>query len=308
VRLPDLFGPGKDLSTDANGARGTRAVAGGVPPGKVRVVCIGDSFTQGYGVGDDEAWPHVLEQLDPLLEVVNLGQRGYGIDQAWLWYLRKEPELEHDLVVLGFIADNWRRVRLDRYQGYPKPVLVRGEERPQIANAPLAEPVGRWGWLHLNGEVLRSARTLQLMRRVRRKLAGPAAEDPSVMDERAGADVVAQLIADLDRRCRAAGRRLVLLHLPSPDAGTEGGLLPLGAQARRVCEAAAAGGIPFVDLTSEFAALEPAEREALFLDLDEVSYPWAQNHYDPAGNRFVAAALRRRLLGLGLLPGDDAPR
>jgi GDSL-like Lipase/Acylhydrolase family len=307
VRVPDLFGPGASLSTDSLGARGSAAVAREVPPGKLRVVCVGDSFTQGYGVGDEATWPSALQALDPRLEVVNLGQRGYGIDQAYLWYLRKADEIEHDVVLLAFIADDWRRVRLARYQGYPKPLLEPGAGAPRVTNSPLEAPRSRSGWWQLNREVLESPRSVALLERVARKLGMKASED-TALSERRGAEVVAQLVGDLDQRCRAAGRRLALVYLPSPVPGSAGGITQLGGEARRVCEEARADGIAFLDLTPAFLALAPEKRDGYFLKLSEVAYPWAQNHYDADGNRFVAETLHEQLELLGLLSGPDRPR
>ena len=50
---------------------------------------LGDSFTFGEDVGDDETYSHHLEQLLPGTEVINLGVHGYGHDQM-LIYLREE--------------------------------------------------------------------------------------------------------------------------------------------------------------------------------------------------------------------------
>jgi hypothetical protein len=307
VRVPDLFGPGSNLSTDALGARGSAAVAREVPPGKLRVVCIGDSFTQGYGVGDEATWPSALQALDPRLEVVNLGQRGYGIDQAYLWYLRKQNEIEHDVVLLAFIADDWRRVRLARYQGYPKPLLELGTGAPRVTNSPLEAPRSRSGWWHLNQDVLKSPRTIALIERLARKLGMKSTDDTALSEDR-GAEVVAQLVDDLDQRCRAAGRRLALVYLPSPVPGSVGGITQLGGAARHVCEEARARGIAFLDLTPAFLALPPEKRDGYFLKLSEVAYPWAQNHYDTDGNRFVAETLHQQIDELGLLSSLDRPR
>jgi len=308
VHVADLFGPGASLSTDALGARGSTAVERAVPAGKLRVVCVGDSFTQGYGVGDEATWPSALQALDPRLEVVNLGQRGYGIDQAYLWYLRKENEIEHDVVLLAFIADDWRRVRLARYQGYPKPLLEPGAGVPRVTNSPLEPPRSRSGWLQLNQDVLKSPRSVALLERLARKLGLKAADEPPMSEQR-GAEVVAQLVDDLDRRCRAAGRRLALVYLPSPVPGSVGAITQLGGEARRVCEEARAKGVAFVDLTPAFLALAPEKRDGYFLKLSEVVYPWAQNHYDTDGNRFVAETLHKQFEELGLLSrGGNAQR
>jgi len=74
------------------------------PPGTVRIVALGDSFTQGYGVEEDQSWPRRLEVLldarDPRPhEVVNLGVPGAN-PRDYLSYLR-DPGLAYrpDVVV-----------------------------------------------------------------------------------------------------------------------------------------------------------------------------------------------------------------
>lgn len=85
---PDLYGPGLDLQTNAQGFRERQDTTPAPAPGTTRVFCIGDSFTLGFGVGNDYSWCHYLEGLQPGLETVNMGQGGYGVDQAYLWYKR----------------------------------------------------------------------------------------------------------------------------------------------------------------------------------------------------------------------------
>src|SRR5262245_25280565 len=97
VSLKDYYGPGLDLTTNAQGFRGTRPVDVAVPPGMLRIICSGDSMTLGYGVRDDQTWCQRLASLDPRIEAVNMGQGGYGVDQAYLWYRRDGAALEHQL-------------------------------------------------------------------------------------------------------------------------------------------------------------------------------------------------------------------
>lgn len=78
VSLPDLYGPGASLHTNAQRFRGARDVTRVAPPGRVRAICSGDSFALGYGVDDDARGWHQLETLEPRLETVNMGQGGYG--------------------------------------------------------------------------------------------------------------------------------------------------------------------------------------------------------------------------------------
>lgn len=53
-----------------------------VPPGRYASSARGGSFTLGYGVGDADTWCALLQTIDPRLETVNMGQAGYGLDQA----------------------------------------------------------------------------------------------------------------------------------------------------------------------------------------------------------------------------------
>ncbi|MGH7290307.1 MAG: hypothetical protein ACREJT_03805, partial [Myxococcota bacterium] len=85
------------------------------------------------------------------------------------------------------------------------------------------------------------------------------------------------------------------LHEPSV-------VVSLAGWSRELLQRLVAAGIPFVDLTADFAALPDAERRALFQErtLDQ----GAAGHYSPAGNQFVARAVASALTRLGLIPAD----
>lgn len=83
-------------------------------PDTFRMLLLGDSFTMGVGVEQDETYGQVLEQwlrarsqgMPQLYEVINAGVAGYNTQQA-LTYLRESGlALEPDLVVLGFYIGN----------------------------------------------------------------------------------------------------------------------------------------------------------------------------------------------------------
>jgi GDSL-like Lipase/Acylhydrolase family len=108
--------------------------------GKLRILALGDSFTQGWGVKEQEAFPKVLEsQFLEEVEVWNLGVVGYSTDQE-LELLRKTiGKAKPDLVVLAFyendIADNTRAESL-WYPRYKKPLFeLRGDgPGPALSN------------------------------------------------------------------------------------------------------------------------------------------------------------------------------
>lgn len=71
------------VTINSAGFRGPELREGGSPDA-IRVLCLGDSFTLGYGVGDDDAYPRQLERLlaelwpGQMPEVINAGVQGYA--------------------------------------------------------------------------------------------------------------------------------------------------------------------------------------------------------------------------------------
>jgi len=127
------------VSTNARGLRGTRDCAYAKPAGVTRIVALGDSFTFGDEVSDEETWPHELGRRSPGVEVLNLGVHGYGHDQMLL-YLREEGvRYEPDVVLLGFLSDDMER-NVIGFRDYAKPRfdLVSGELR--LRNVPVPPP------------------------------------------------------------------------------------------------------------------------------------------------------------------------
>ncbi|MGH9888315.1 MAG: hypothetical protein ACREBE_22465, partial [bacterium] len=133
----DAFGPGVDVTTNARGFRNTRDFSTEVPPGKTRVVCLGDSFTLGFRVADGDSWPARFETICPNVEAPNMGLSGYGIDQDYLWYLRDGVGLDQQVLVLAFIDDDLDRVRRDALLGYGKPVLRLVDGALSVQNVPV---------------------------------------------------------------------------------------------------------------------------------------------------------------------------
>ncbi|HUT54453.1 MAG TPA: GDSL-type esterase/lipase family protein [bacterium] len=80
------------------------------PEGVFRIICIGDSYTYGGGVKDEETYPTRLEarlQHRPgaraPVEVINLGVQGYSIRQMRLLLDRMAPRCRPDLVIAAVL-------------------------------------------------------------------------------------------------------------------------------------------------------------------------------------------------------------
>jgi hypothetical protein len=65
LSLPDFYGSGRGLTINGQGFRGDRDYA--PDPPLRRLVCSGDSFAMGYGVGDGDTWCARLGEIVPPL-------------------------------------------------------------------------------------------------------------------------------------------------------------------------------------------------------------------------------------------------
>lgn len=77
------------------------------PPGKRRVVCLGDSFTFGEGVRVEDAWPaQVGALLGDGYEVINAGVQGMGTPEEVAYFDSHCAILDPDVVVVGFFMND----------------------------------------------------------------------------------------------------------------------------------------------------------------------------------------------------------
>ncbi len=187
------------------------------PPGVRRVVVIGDSFTEGMGVEEEDAYPRVLGRLlaaaDPgRWEVLNCGRRGYDFP-ALFDLFETVLALDPDVVVYGLVLND--PVRTPEFQQRQRSLndwildrgrMFRGEEprlspwRPRLF-ALASDRVEQWRlgretttWYRdMYGEPNRAGweRTQQYLREMDRR-----------MEERGGAFLVAEwpILVALDGR------------------------------------------------------------------------------------------------------------
>lgn len=130
---------GKFLSTNSLGLRGRREIDAGVGSDERRVLVLGDSFTFGDEVGDDETYATHLEDRLRAVRVINFGVHGYGHDQM-LILLRELGRLASpDLVVLGFVYADIHRNLLN-FRDFAKPRFEFADEELILRGVPLPTP------------------------------------------------------------------------------------------------------------------------------------------------------------------------
>ena len=142
--MPDIrnmtpFAKGKVVNTNSKGLRGTTEYQYARTPGITRILVLGDSFTFGTDVSDDETFSHDLEAALPNTEVLNLGVQGYGQDQMLL-YLKEEGVKYHpDIVIVGFaFLDVYRN--LWNFFAFAKPKFVMTADGLKLTDAPVPTP------------------------------------------------------------------------------------------------------------------------------------------------------------------------
>jgi hypothetical protein len=291
--VPDLYGPGIFLHTNSQGFRGLRDYPAAAPKDRVRLICSGDSFTLGYGVDDDHAWCAQLETIDPRLETVNMGQGGYGIDQAYLWYMRDGASLEHAVHVFALITDDFVRMQRPEFSGHAKPTLALEDGKLVARNVPVPRP--RFAFVRRLAMRLRpslaSLRTVELVERVRKRLGKHRSEDGRPFDENTWA-VAEKVFETLHETNRAQGSTLLVVYLAAgEDYLSSAESDPWRAHLR---EAAAKAGFAYLDLVPALRELPPDRMIPLFLS----QRPAARGHYSNAGNQWVAHRVHDAIVAL----------
>ena len=232
------------------------------PSGRERIVFLGDSFTFGSGVEEDETFVARVGAARPGSETLNLGIGGFGIDQMWLTLVHYGLELEPSRVVLSFIRNDLDRglsaYRLGHvWQEKPLFRLVDGElERMTAENRP--GPFRSW--------LAQDLRWTGLWRRVENSLSRRWPIGYRWRLNRA-------LFEAVRNTCAAADLPLLVVHLPVNRRN------PVPLFEREFAEM----GIDYLDLTP----LLPEDAESLYFPRD--------HHFNAAGHDFAARTIVRAL-------------
>ena len=300
--IPDMYGPGLALHINSQGFRGTRDYSTEVPSGRMRVLCSGDSFTLGYGVGDNQTWVSQLEQLEPKLETVNMGQGGYGVDQAYLWYARDGAELKHDVQLFSFITGDFLRARRAINYGLPKPVLALNEGELETRGVPLSRLPFLFPYFVHNRKRFSELNILRLVNDTESK--GASARGIA-MTEAELREVSVAMFRELKRINAERGSRLIAVHLPGEKDVTNENTkswVNFLEQELSVLE------IPYFNLVEDLGALKPTIVRPLFLQEGEVDFPGATGHFTVSGNKWAAERVLEHLMKLSTFSSELATR
>ena len=302
----NYFAPGIGLTTNSVGLRASEEFTPQVPSGKLRIICSGDSFTFGEGVGDEHTWCRQLESLDQRFQTVNMGESGYGVDQMYLWYGRQGAVLQHNVHIFAFIIEDFRRMQLTNYIGYGKPLLRVRDGELITENVPVPRQSSALPWLERKRVQLQEFRSVKLLGSLvawAHPARDPFSDGPT--DEQA--QTVDQMLENLQAIEKQENSTLLLVCLPSTVHQHEQSG-PAPAWRAWIRGETAKRGIAFADLIDDFHKLPVTMQDGMFIWPGSVHYfAEAPGHYNDEGNEWVAKELYRRLSALPEVSGKLGP-
>ena len=127
------------VNFNSDGVRGIKTYTKERQSAIVRIVVVGDSFTFGEDVNDDETYPAQLEKVLPNAEVLNYGVHGYGLDQMTVRLHLDGFTYHPDVVIYAFIGGDLDRTLLS-FRDYMKPRYVLVGNHLQLVNVPIPPP------------------------------------------------------------------------------------------------------------------------------------------------------------------------
>jgi hypothetical protein len=273
---------GRVLNSNSRGVRGRREHGDDKPPGTTRIVVLGDSFTFGEDVGDDETYGHHLERLLPGAEVINLGVHGYGHDQM-LIYLREEGvRYRPDIVILGFLTGDMERNVLS-FRDYAKPRFVLEGGKLALRNTPVPPPhevAGAEKWRSKFADVL-----AMLWLRYRWR-SGAISEETR--------ELTLAILDEMKAAIEAAGARPAFAYLPAYGEIDRTDPAMTG-QERFFFSYCRRRGIQSMYLRPHF--MQAMKGGAVLK---------TQGHWGPAEHRIAAEGIRAYLVDKGLVSGNTA--
>jgi len=267
----------------ANGTSRDAEVQSGERP----IVAVGDSFTFGYEVADNETWPSILEDLLDR-KVINGGVFAYGMDQSFLRAKQLIEIYNPDTLIFSFIPDDIWRNQISARSGINKPYFAVHNESLVLMNSPVPRPTlsdhGDPGIRRILGYsvfihtvIMRSPYAMWWLR-------GDKWEDKQVNSDEIGEKVACLIVRDLDDMARSKNLKIFLLAQYGRNWKST-----RAQRSRRVLACAKPEFLTVVDLHKPLVDVwiqDKHKYRSLFTE---------QQHMTYSGNKFVAMKLQEAI-------------
>lgn len=256
------------------------------PQGSRRILCLGDSFTFGYGVEADQTFADVLERAlntdgedDGTWEVINAGVPGTGTAHQLAYFSLEGYKYDPDFVLLSFCGKN------DFSDNVKHGIYSLSNGRLVKHDARLSS-VGR---IRRSIEALPGYRGIMTRSRLMmfvghrltswisvRRPSGPQDPAAAAAQKQEAYNLTRALILGLRDLCLARGCQLVITVVPESDGGD------MRDEVAQLVADVRAEGVAYLDLRSVFdGGTEPATNYFYAVD----------KHWNVSGHLLVAEAL-----------------
>ena len=253
----------KGVHHNSHGYRGAREFSTDGDPS--RILLLGDSFTYGLGVTDDETWGAQLARLTGR-EAIDTAVAAHSIDQSLLLWENEGKAYKPGTVVLGYAVDKFFTNPLS-VRNLPKPWFSVSDGSLQLRGVPVPAPETL-----ADNDRLRRPFSLRLVDAGRWLVDKLRAKAGLPADFTIQATLSEALLARLDRSVRDNGGHLIVAFIGECFDGD--------ADNRQAEEAIMAScktlGLDCIDIAA-------AMRQG-----DYAGYYGSNCHWSPAGHRFAA--------------------
>ncbi len=274
LRDMKVFGD-KTLNTNSKGFRGKKDYPYIKNKEMLQILILGDSFTFGDEVSDDETYSFYLQEMLPNTEVINLGVHGYGHDQMLILLKEEGVKYEPDIVILGFNFVDMPR-NLLQFRDFAKPRFVLNGDELKLTGSPVPRPEDI---LQLDWTRPRTFDMFSLMRYKVRKLSG--------LHKKEMEDVTTAIVADMIELIESIHAIPILAYLPA------GGEISMPIIAVTQYEAYM---FSQCQLNKKAQCLSARPYFAAKISKGETFKSTGQGHWDPAGHRTVAETIKHYLV------------
>lgn len=128
------------IRTNSVGMRNDQEFSESPISGRPRLMIVGDSYSFGFGVSNEETYAYELARMMPDWDVMNLAVSATGTDQHYLMYERLGQKYQPDIVLLGFYVLDYNR-NTYTFRDYAKPMYVpKADGSLELTNVPIIKP------------------------------------------------------------------------------------------------------------------------------------------------------------------------
>jgi lysophospholipase L1-like esterase len=246
-------------------------------PGTLRILCLGNSCTFGWGVRYEDTYVDQLEKLirekypELSIEIINGGVNAYSLLQQVLFIQERGIHYQPDIITISFsFTEGWQSFSPN------SPPEVKEKILDGVRTKNILRQIALY---HLFGEL----QFKKYYYEYRESLFADSAWE-SMARKKKGEEYETQLLK-LIRLLNENGTKLMFIIIPSEEQVRRENPRPQVAPQRLMVNCGASNGIPVVDVKSTFRA---SHDKVLYLDNDNV-------HPNPVGHLFIAQQILETL-------------